>query len=59
MTDRKIIQIVGFTYQKMGSTSNCIIYALCDDGTLWFRSATDEKDNSWKQVMDFIPGTLK
>jgi hypothetical protein len=40
----------------LGITSGYRQHALCDDGTIWYRDATD-KDSKWKLSEDKIPNT--
>lgn len=47
ITSRKIIQIS--TPLSYPSTSRTVIYALCNDGTLWYK---DHNDKSWLRDTD-------
>lgn len=47
--ERKIIQIT----VAIGSTESGIIYALCNDGTLWWKC--EDADQKWELDMNAIP----
>lgn len=53
---RKIIQIEVVTETVFGITTGIRQYALCDDGSIWYRLAF-QKDSHWRLVDDYIPGT--
>jgi len=52
---RKITQIVPVPCTVLGFTVSLIMYALCDDGTVWYHYCWRNSDSTWKQTTDFIP----
>ena len=54
---RKIIQLVPVSHGLLGLTISLTMYALCNDGTIWYRHCYDEKNSNWKPVTDDVPGT--
>lgn len=55
---RKVIHLVPVPYQFLGITLALRMYALCDDGTIWYRDCNSPNDSTWKRSDDSIPGTL-
>lgn len=51
---RKIVQIEIVTTAHGFFGSAYRIYALCDDGSLWYRDATHKADSRWHPVRDLI-----
>lgn len=49
MTKRKITQVEVASFSSLLGASQLIVYALCDDGTLWARSPWI-KDNKFDKI---------
>lgn len=51
---RKVIQINIITNKFLGMTTGYRVFALCDDGTLWYK---DNSSDIWIKMEDKIPNT--
>ncbi len=52
---RTIVQFTVMPFTFLGIVTGYRQHALCDDGSFWYRDATDTKDSTWKLVDDLIP----
>lgn len=59
MNERRIVQISVATFHCLGFTIGYRMWALCDDGSIWYRDPL-EKDaaGGWKHSIDSPSGPL-
>ena len=55
MEKRKPIQLVAIPFSIFGITFSYRLYAVCDDGTVWYSDRLDKKDRKWTCCDDQIP----